>query len=134
MLDCLGGVPLDQVFLPHHPQRREECRQHRFCDTSTGSWLMINMVRVGKQSTIEIVSVQYVLERMEILCFSLQLFREQMEISVISCQMRRFFTILISPSVRFLAAFADICRLPSSPSTPVGCPAGLLPCISPVLR
>ena len=30
---------------------------------------------------------------MEILCISLQFIREQMEISVISCQMRLFFTI-----------------------------------------
>ena len=32
-------------------------------------------------------------EQMEILCFFLQLIREQMEISVISCQMRLFFAI-----------------------------------------
>ena len=34
-------------------------------------------------------------EQMEISCFGLQLNREQMEISVISCQMRPFFTILL---------------------------------------
>ena len=41
---------------------------------------------------------------MEILCFFLQLFREQMEISAISCQMRLFFIV----SLKFIREEMEI--------------------------
>ena len=46
-----------------------------------------------KKIRLRRADVQYVREQMEISCFFLQLFREQMGISVISYQMRLFFTV-----------------------------------------